>query len=200
LRTSPIAALALGLCIVAGSAHAAVFNVDAHDNSSTGGAGLATIALTSGQAFTVTASTNDLWSIGPLPRFADANGLVATRFATAADDSGQPVGTQIGAAFPLWTQAGLTAPYASLVGEIGGVFRLLGTNFSGPAWGTGTLNLFAWDENNGDNSGTIAANVSTVTAGAGGVPEPATWMVLVGGLGALGAAIRRRSTPRRQFA
>jgi hypothetical protein len=175
---------------ICGSASATTFTVDAHNNSSTGGSGLGTIALTAGQTFSVTAGFNDLWSIGDLPRFADADGLIAPRFATAADDSGQPVGTLIVNTFVPWTQAGLTAPYASLVGEIGGVFKLLGTNFTGSAWNTGTLHLYAWDENNGDNVGTIAANV-TIRSGGPGVPEPSTWLMMLVGFCGLGAALRR---------
>jgi hypothetical protein len=191
MRRSQILAIALGCFTISTSANAAVFSVDAHNNSSTGGSGLSTISLTSGQAFTVTAGYNDLWSIGDLPRFANADGLIAPRFATAADDSGQPIGTLIGNTFVPWTQAGLTAPYASLVGEIGGVFKFIGTNFSSSAWNTGTLDLYAWDENNGDNVGTILANVNIPAVG-GAVTEPATWSMIILGMGGLGAALRRR--------
>ena len=189
MRLGPILALMLGVT-AAGGAQASTFIVDAHDNSSTGGSGLASIALTAGELFTVSSSLDDTWTIGNLPRTSDANGLVATRFASATDDSGQPVGTLITALFPLWNQHGLNAPYASLVGEIGGVFQELGANFSGPAWGTGTLNLYAWDENNGDNFGTIRFDI---TAGRGdGVPEPAAWALMLTGFGAAGAMLRRR--------
>jgi hypothetical protein len=191
MRLGPIAALALGLAI-AGGAHAAVFSVDALANSSSGGTGLSTIALTVGQAFTVTASTNDLWSAGALPRYSDANGLVAVRLATASDDSGQAVGTQIGGNSGTWTQNGLTAPFGSLVGEIGGVFQLLGTNFSGAAWNAGTLKLYFWDQNNSDNFGNILADVSVRDGVPGGVPEPAAWMLMLTGFGAAGAMLRRR--------
>ncbi len=178
-------AAAVAVLALASSADAAVFTVDALANSSSGGTGKASINLVLGQAFTVTASTNDLWSAGALPRFSDADGLTFTRFATAADDSGQPVGTQIGANFGLWSQNGLNAPFGNLVGEIGGVYMALGTNFSGNAWGTGTLNLYYWDSNASDNTGFINADVSAV-------PELESWVMLVAGFGMVGAVARRR--------
>ncbi|HET6198585.1 MAG TPA: hypothetical protein VFE12_22665, partial [Acetobacteraceae bacterium] len=157
MRLVAISAFA-ALLAASGSAHAATFVVDALANSSSGGVGLATIALTNGQAFTISSSTDDLWSAGPLPRYSDANGLTGNRFATASDDSGQPVGTLIGADFGLWSQHSISAPFGSLVGEIGGVFKELDANFSGAAWGAGTLNLYYWDQNNGDNFGNITFN------------------------------------------
>ena len=77
------------------SAHAANYDVYAYNNSS-GGTGVTTISLAAGQSFTVTANPNDLWSAGALPRFSNANGLTGNLYASAADDSGQSVGTLIG--------------------------------------------------------------------------------------------------------
>lgn len=169
-------------------ASAATFVVAAQGNSSTGGTGLATIGLAAGQVFTVTAGINDLWSAGALPRFSDANGLVGDRFATAADDSGQPVGTQIGTNFGTLTLNGFAAPYGALVGQIGTNYYLLGTNFSGVAATAGVLNLYYWDSNNGDNSGTITANVNGIAA----VPEATTWAMIIAGFSVAGVAMRRR--------
>ncbi len=181
-----IASLALAATLLAAApASAAIFVVGAQPNSSSGGVGLASISLTAGQAFTVSSSTDDLWSAGALPRYSDADGLTGPRFATATDDSGQPVGTQIGANFGLHNQNSLSAPFGTLVGEIGGVFQVLGANFAGNAWNTGTLNLFYWDSNNGDNFGRIAFNINAV-------PEPATWAMMIGGFALTGAALRRR--------
>jgi hypothetical protein len=173
--------------LTAGSAQAADYVVQAAANSSSGGVGLSTIGLTLGEAFTVSADTDDLWNAGTLPRYSDADGLDGIRFATATDDSGQPVGTLIGADFGFWFQNGLSARYGSLVGEIGGVYKMLGTSFAGPAWAAGTLNLFYWDENNFDNTGSI-----TVSIGSGTVPEPSTWALTILGFGLLGSAVRRR--------
>lgn len=161
---------------------AAPFVVDAYLNASTGGTGLATVALNAGDAFSVTASTDDLWSLGPLPRMCDADGLVGNRYATATDDSGQPIGTLIGMNFGLRTQGGLTAPYGALVGRIdAGNFFLIGTNYNGVAATSGTLYLYCFDADFENNSGNITANVEAV-------PEPGTLAAV--GLGL--AALRRR--------
>lgn len=184
-------ALAFGMALASGAAFfaspvaAAVFVVDSAANSSTGGTGLATFQFAAGQLIRISSNTNDLWSLGALPRFSDGNGLVANRFATALDDSGQPVGTLIGQSFGLWSQNGFSAPYGALVGEIGGTFRVLGANTIQSAWGSGTLKLYNWDSNREDNTGAISFNVSVV-------PEPATWAMLIAGFGLVGAAARRR--------
>ncbi|HEV7385050.1 MAG TPA: PEPxxWA-CTERM sorting domain-containing protein [Phenylobacterium sp.] len=186
-----LAALAAGAILAAGAAQAATFVVSAMGNSSTDGSGLSTIALTSGETFQVSVDPTDLWSAGPLPRWSNANGLTANRFATGSDESGQPAGTLIGQNFGLWTQNGLSAPFGTLVGELNGVFEVLGTNFNGVAWNTGTLNLFYWDSNNFDNSGSISADV---TAAIAALPEPASWGLMILGFGMTGAMYRRRRT------
>jgi len=176
--------------VVAGAAAAADFTVSAFGNSSSGtGVGLATISLAAGQQFTVSVDPNDLWSAGALPRWSNADGLTGNRFATGTDESGQPAGTLIGQDFGLNTQNGLSAPFGTLVGELGGVFEVLGTHFSGPAWNSGTLTLFYWDSNNFDNTGSVLASVVAV-------PEPASWTLMIGGFGLAGAMLRRRRAAR----
>ena len=187
MKILPLLAASAAIAFCA-PASAATFVVDAFTHSSNAGAGTPLntgIALTAGQTLTVSSSTNDLWSAGALPRFSDANGLVGNRFATAADDSGQAPGTQIGQNFGLWNNFGYDAPYGALVGRIGSSYQLLGANFSGPAWATGTLELFYWDSNQGDNAGSIAFDINAV-------PEPATWGMMIMGFGVMGAAMRRR--------
>ena len=174
------------LCLLsAAPAYAIPFTVGAQSNSSSGGAGLNTgIVLTAGQAFTVTAGINDLWSAGALPRWSNADGLVGNLFATGSDESGQSAGTLIGQNFGLHSQGGLSAPFGTLVGQLGGTFFKLGTNFSGVAPAGGTLTLHYWDSNSGDNSGTIVANVSAV-------PEPSTAFLLLTGIALLAFTARR---------
>ncbi len=188
-RLAAAGALALSLAI-AGAAHASSYVVDALANSSSGGTGVGSLNLTAGETFTVSVNPGDLWNAGPLPRWSNADGLTHDLFATGSDDSGQAAGTLIGQDFGLWTADGFSAPYGALVGEIGGVFHLLGTSFNGPAWGTGTLYLFYWDSNNYDNTQFITAQLSAV-------PEPLTWLMMVSGVALIGAGLRgsRRRTP-----
>ncbi|MDP3855077.1 PEPxxWA-CTERM sorting domain-containing protein [Phenylobacterium sp.] len=180
-----IATFAAGLAL-ASAADAAVFIVDAKANSSSGGVGASSIALIAGQNFTVSVDSGDLWNAGALPRWSNADGLTGPLLATGSDDSGQAAGTLIGADFGVWSQNGLDAAYGTLVGELGGVFKVLGTSFAGPAWGTGTLNLYYWDSNSFDNTEFISADISSA------VPEPVTWAMMIVGFGLAGSALRSR--------
>jgi hypothetical protein len=188
MEKSLLAGAAFAVALFARPASATTFMVQAQANSSSGGTALNTgINLNAGDFFTVSSSLDDLWSAGDLPRYSDANGLVANRYATPADDSGQATGTLIGADFGLWTQGGLSAPYGSLVGDIGGTYQVLGANYAGTAWNSGPLNLFYWDENSYDNFGAIKFDVS---AARGAVPEPSTWAMMLLGFGLVGGSVR----------
>jgi hypothetical protein len=163
--------------------------VDAAGNSSSGGVGVSTIALTAGKLFQVSVDPNDLWSAGSLPRWSNADGLTGPLTATGSDKSGAAAGTLVGQSFGILTRNGFSASYGTLVGELNGVFHVIGANFSGAAWDTGTLNLFYWDSNSSDNSGSVAANVSAATTA---VPEPASWGLMILGSGVTAALLRRR--------
>lgn len=193
MRLTILAVAAAALAMSVSVAQAATVVVDAKNNSSSGGVAATFVSLGAGQTVTYTSSLNDLWSAGALPRYSDANGLVADRYATALDDSGQPVGTKIGQDFGMWSQGGFSAPYGSLVGLFNGAYKLLGANGSFTAPSNGTLKVFYWDSNNGDNFGTIKFNL-------GGVPEASTWALMILGLGAIGGAMRRRQAVRVSFA
>jgi hypothetical protein len=179
---SVVAALAFS-----GIANATEYVVSAYDNSIADGpaGGVATLNVTSGEHLSVFTPTTDIWNAGALPRWSNANGLIGNLYATGSDASGEPAGTLIGTNFGDTTQDGYTAPFGSLVGEIGGVYQLLGTSFKGTAWATGTLYLYYWDSNYGDNSGAITSSVE--------VPEPATWALMLVGFGGVGALLRRRA-------
>ena len=167
------------------------FDVFAQANSSTGGSGLDTgISLTLGDVFTVTVAVDDLWNAGNLPRWSNADGLVTDLFSTGTDDSGVlPAGTKIGQPFSDWTQNGLTAPFGSLVGSLGGTFFVLGTSFNGPAPATGNLLLYYWDQNNGDNTEFVTALVNSPP---GQAPTPGTLALLGTALAVLASRKRRR--------
>jgi hypothetical protein len=192
-RAFYICALIAGLAgLGTSSARAVTVDVYAQANSSTGGTGKLTgVFLTLGQAFTVSAGPYDLWSAGADTRWSNADGLTGIRLANASDDSGATPGTIIGTDFGTWSQYSFSAPYGSLVGEIGGsgIFFLVGTNFSNTANASGELSLYYWDSNNGDNTGSIAATIS-----ASAVPGPMVGAGLPGVVMALGGLIawRRR--------
>lgn len=173
-----------------GQAATQIATVNAQANSSSGGVGYNTgIGLTAGNILTISVAASDLWSAGALPRWSDANGLVGDLFATGSDESGEAAGTKIGSNFGTWTQDGFTAPYGALVGKIGNSYQLLGTNFNGPAWDTGTLSLFYWDSNSGDNGASIDVSIAAV-------PEPAAWAFMLFGFAGVGFAMRRKKTPQ----
>ena len=184
-----IALLALAAASSLAVAETGNFSVRALENSTSGGVGLATFDLVAGQQFNVTADAADLWNAGALPRWSNADGLVGNLTYTSGTDTEVPAvanDTLIGQPFPNWSQGGLVAPYGSLVGQIGGGnFFLIGTHFSGTAGASGTLKLFYFDSNNGDNTGSILAHVTAV-------PEPESYAMLLAGLGIMGAVARRR--------
>ncbi|HOY86680.1 MAG TPA: FxDxF family PEP-CTERM protein [Methylotenera sp.] len=180
--------------MIPGISTAATYTVDAKFNSTTDGAGVIVASFNVGDTFSISVDTKDLWNAGALPRWSNANGLTGNLFATGAVDtngdlpSGTP-GTQIGQLFSNWSQGGLVAPYGALVGAWDTTpsnFFLIGTGFTGTAAaGTTNLRLFYFDENNGDNSGSISVNITAV-------PEPETYAMLLAGLGMIGFMARRR--------
>ncbi len=174
---------------------AAVYEVRARQNSTTGGFGVNVSSFFNvGDLITVTVNPNDLWSSGDRPRWSNADGQVdlfadGRRFDVADGPSRDriPRRGRIGTdAFGQWTQGGLTANWGSLVGSWGDSteFFFIGTNSSFNAEDT-VLNLWYFDSNRFDNRGSIMANVTAV-------PEPETYALLLAGLGIVGYSARRR--------
>jgi len=188
-----LAVATAALSLASATAFAGSVNVSAYDNSSSGGpsGGAYAGTLTAGEAFTITVPVDELWSAGALPRWSNADGLTHDLYATGSDASGQAPGTLIGQDFGTWTESGFSAPYGSLVGQIGGgAFFLIGTNYSGTASASGPLYLYYWDSNYSDNSGFVTATSSAI-------PEPSTWALMGLGFAVLAASAlsaRRKAT------
>ena len=84
-----------------------------------------------------------------------------------------------------YTQGNLTAPYGTLVGQIGnGDFFVLGSSYTGVASASGVLKLYYWDSNNFDNTNGLTVTVSAV-------PETSTWIMMLIGFAGVGYAAYR---------
>jgi hypothetical protein len=177
------------------SSEAALVQVKAFENSTTGGVGVSAPAFAVGDLFSITVNPNDLWNSGALPRWSNAGGQIDL-FSDGGFDLPSGIsqdaipGGQIGTSgFGTWTQGGLTANWGALVGAWGNApstFFLIGTNFAGTALDS-TLNLYYFDSNNSDNTGSILADIN-ITA----VPEPETYALMLAGLGIVGLTVSRR--------
>jgi hypothetical protein len=131
-------------------AYAAKFNVDANQNSVSGGNGYDTgIVVKPGQLLVFDAGKLDTWILGPGPRASNANGL----------------GNPFGANFGNYTLPGtdFSFLYGALVGSLDGgkTFFPIGTKGEQSIikGGWGRLRLYAWDSNAVDNSGSIEVHV-----------------------------------------
>jgi hypothetical protein len=139
------------------------FNVfaQAHSSNNGVGAGLDTGIMLEGGPFAVTVNQNDLWNAGALPRWSNADGLIQQLIATGTDDSGQAPGTEIGIDWPTnHTEGTFTEDFGTLVGAVGANRFTLGTSFNSTPPAMGTLKLFYWDVNAGDNTEKVTVRVA----------------------------------------
>jgi hypothetical protein len=172
-----IAAAAMACGLAAGAASAATVSAEvfARENSTVGGVGYVTgVVLAIGQAFSITADPSDTWT----------QGVSTPSFTRTTNADGVPQGRT-------YRRYGQTFVLGSLVGRIGGgAFFLIGTSFAGIASQAGALELFHWDSNFEDNSGSITARIEIPQVAP--VPLPAGGALLLAGLGGL-ALLRRRA-------
>jgi hypothetical protein len=103
------------------------------------------LEVTKGQYLLITVDEEDTWSAGGGPRTSNADGL------------GNPLGHNFGN----FNKAGGSFLYGSLVASLDGgkTFFLVGTKWFGTASNDGVLSFYYWDSNQGDNGGSVIANV-----------------------------------------
>lgn len=124
-----------------------VFQVNAKDNSVSGGVALNTgISLRPGQLLQISVDPNATWSAGVHDRVSNANGL------------SNPLGGNYG----LHIRGPQSFLFGALVGSLDGgrTFFGVGTNLTMTIMTAGTLTLHYWDSDNSDNSGVIDVRVS----------------------------------------
>ena len=167
------ALLAVSTMMVAGFANATVVTVDSLVNSTVGGSGLDTgVTLAVNSTFSIVVDASQIWNFGSgNPNYdTNADGMAGQGWIM---DFSNPDGSMF------------HGPIGGLVGQIGnGNFFNVGTNFTGTANASGTLNLFFMDSDAWNNSGAVQADINVV-------PEPATLGLM--GLGLLALARRRRA-------
>ena len=131
---------------IAGPASAAVIEVDALAND-WGATGAATgINLSVGDSLLVVVSPDDCWSAGAPPRDSNADGLMVI------DNNTCQVGNS---AFGDYTDSGLSAPFGSLVGTIGGGTPFfIGTYFDAVVAQSGALLLWYCQRESSQGTGT----------------------------------------------
>ena len=164
------AVLGAALLAVSGlaAANATDFTVSAKDNSVAGGSALDTgITLSTGESLTITAS--GLWQNDP----------DTATWQSGPDGHSNSTYTDVA--------SNQTFDIGALIGKIGsGDYFLIGSSFTGTANAAGVLDLFYWDSDAYNNSGSVTAAVTAV-------PEPANMALMGLALGAFALTRRRKA-------
>ena len=179
ITTAIVGAALLALAGIASATSVSV-DVNAEANSLYGANGNGAdgkdtgLDITAGEFITVSVPSTDTWQNDP-----------DSSYISGADGHDGFVGDQ----HPNFdfTADGLTAPFGALVGRIGtGAYFIVGESYTGTAATSGELELFYWDSDYANNSGTVTA---TVTA----VPEPGNLALMGLAFGAFALTRRRKA-------
>ncbi len=161
----------------AGMAHALTVDISAHEHSLTNDPLNTHIFLNEGDTLSIHVDPMDMWSAGsnrPMSRASNADGL----------------GNPLGGSYGLYSSAGSTFHFGSLIGQIGsGDYFFVGSSFNQTIGASGELTLLYWDSNYRDNRGSISAHISVNNP----VPISSTLLLFGAGLcGLLGLRMRNK--------
>jgi PEP-CTERM motif len=167
-----LAGLAIGATLLASTAQATVYTVDAiNDVASWLDTGIDAGPTTTYDFTVIDPST--LWSAG----------ATAARSSTA---DGIPVPNDFGGQ---WTMLGYTFNFGALVGEDASHFFLIGTGPTILSGLSGEIHVGYWDSDYSDNSGSQTLSIT--------VPEPSIWAMMLAGFAGLGFAALGRGRKAR---
>ena len=161
----------------------------------------ASIAVLAGTTITVTYLSGLTSAFSGSPPSVDALGYVGSIFGTGLGESQTGSSGTFFPSFPISGAAGPPIYLNALLGAfVDGSGRVLSEFAPGNGpyiilapVGTVALEFGVNDDIFSDNSGSLNVDVS----GAGAVPEPAAWAMMLVGFGLLGASLRRPSSCRR---
>jgi hypothetical protein len=167
-----LAGLAIGATLLASTAQATIYTVDAINDRPSWLDTLIDAAPTTTYDFTVI-DPSTLWSAGAgTYRSSTADGIDPT-----LPNPEAPMG------FGQYTFDGFTANFGALVGEDASHFFLIGTGPTDLSGLSGEIHVGYWDGvgEYGDNSGSQTLSITVV-------PEPSTWAMMLAGFVGLGFA------------
>jgi hypothetical protein len=173
MKLNTIGGLAIAATLLASTAQATVYTVDAINPPPSWLDTGIDASPTTTYDFTVINPTT-LWSAG----------ATAARSSTA---NGIPVPNDFGGQ---WTMFGYTFNFGALVGEDSGLYFLIGTGPTILSGLSGEIHVGYWDSIYTDNSGSQTLSITVV-------PEPSTWAMMLAGFAGLGFAALGRGRKAR---